>query len=265
METAGDGPLRRPELIAALTLGMDLGLGQPTEHVLRTCLLSMRLGERFGASPADLETAYHVALLSAVGCTADSSELAEFFGDDIEFRRCGVPRRSRGPAAVRLHAPPCRGAAGRRGTACAWPRRSSPRETVAAAESMAGHCDARCDAGRAPRARARPARADAPDLRAVGRQGRAGAEAGRDSARRPPRAGRGHRRGAPERGRPGAGARGRAKARRRRSSTRRSSPSSSATLTSCSTASTARRPGTRSSRRSRRRRRRSPRTSSTRR
>ena len=140
METAGDGPLRRPELIAALTLGMDLGLGQPTEHVLRTCLLSLRLGERFGAAPADLEIAYHVALLSAVGCTADSSEIAEFFGDDIEFR--GAAYR------VELACMPLFGFMLRHAGAggSPWHRVRIAAALVAegtsgASESMAGHCE----------------------------------------------------------------------------------------------------------------------------
>jgi hypothetical protein len=50
MERAGESELRLPELIAALSLGIDLGLGQPTEHVLRSCLIASRLAERIGAS-----------------------------------------------------------------------------------------------------------------------------------------------------------------------------------------------------------------------
>ena len=78
--------LRLPELIAALTLGIDLGLGQPTEHVLRSCLIALRLGESIAAPPSERAAAYYIALLSSVGCTADASELAAWFGDDNEFR-----------------------------------------------------------------------------------------------------------------------------------------------------------------------------------
>jgi HD-GYP domain-containing protein (c-di-GMP phosphodiesterase class II) len=79
--------LRLPELIAALTLGIDLGLGQPTEHVLRSCLVATRLAEAVDAPPGDREAAYYVALLASVGCTVDAAELAEFFGDDLAFHR----------------------------------------------------------------------------------------------------------------------------------------------------------------------------------
>ena len=140
MHTAGDSRLRRPELIAALSLGLDLGLGQPTEHVLRTCLISMRLGERIGAPPADLEAAYHIALLSAVGCTADSSDLAELFGDDNAFR--GAAYR------VDLAGLPLFGFMLRHAGAggSPWHRMRMAAALVAEgssgpAESMAAHCD----------------------------------------------------------------------------------------------------------------------------
>jgi hypothetical protein len=35
---------RLAELVAALSLGVDLGFGQPMEHVLRQCLIALRLG-----------------------------------------------------------------------------------------------------------------------------------------------------------------------------------------------------------------------------
>jgi HD-GYP domain-containing protein (c-di-GMP phosphodiesterase class II) len=86
VERAGDSQLRLPELIAALSLGIDLGLGQPTEHLLRTCLAATRLAERIDAPPSEREAVYYVALFSSVGCTWDAGELAEWFGDDNAFR-----------------------------------------------------------------------------------------------------------------------------------------------------------------------------------
>ena len=41
-------PVRLAELVAALSLGIDLGFGQPMEHVLRQCLIALRLAERVG-------------------------------------------------------------------------------------------------------------------------------------------------------------------------------------------------------------------------
>ena len=45
--TDGDR-VRLAELVAALSLGIDLGFGQPMEHVLRQCLIALRLAERIG-------------------------------------------------------------------------------------------------------------------------------------------------------------------------------------------------------------------------
>jgi hypothetical protein len=50
VSTAGSGSgsatVRLAELVAALSLGVDLGFGQPMEHVLRQCLIALRLAER---------------------------------------------------------------------------------------------------------------------------------------------------------------------------------------------------------------------------
>ena len=40
--------VRLAELVGALSLGIDLGFGQPMEHVLRQCLIALRLAERIG-------------------------------------------------------------------------------------------------------------------------------------------------------------------------------------------------------------------------
>ena len=40
--------VRLAELVGALSLGIDLGFGQPMEHVLRQCLISLRLAEGMG-------------------------------------------------------------------------------------------------------------------------------------------------------------------------------------------------------------------------
>ena len=50
--------LRRAELLAALSLALDLGLGQPMENFLRTCLLAVRLGRLIEASAEDLHDIY---------------------------------------------------------------------------------------------------------------------------------------------------------------------------------------------------------------
>jgi HD-GYP domain-containing protein (c-di-GMP phosphodiesterase class II) len=80
------GPLRLSELVAALSLATDLGTGQPLEHALRTCLLSLELSRRSGVGAERLAEVYYVALLRFVGCTADAAQTAaDVGGDDLAF------------------------------------------------------------------------------------------------------------------------------------------------------------------------------------
>ncbi|HEY7073913.1 MAG TPA: HD domain-containing phosphohydrolase [Solirubrobacteraceae bacterium] len=75
-----------PELLGALSLATDLGTGQPLEHALGACLVTVALGERAGVSDDDLAAAYDLALLHSIGCTADAFEAAQLYGDDIAVR-----------------------------------------------------------------------------------------------------------------------------------------------------------------------------------
>jgi HD-GYP domain-containing protein (c-di-GMP phosphodiesterase class II) len=81
-----DGRVRLAELVAALSLGIDLGFGQPMEHVLRQCLIALRIGERVGLDERAREVVYYTALLINVGCHTDAHEQAKWFGDDIEMK-----------------------------------------------------------------------------------------------------------------------------------------------------------------------------------
>nr|WP_228501256.1 HD domain-containing phosphohydrolase [Nocardioides agariphilus] len=81
------GEVRLAELVAALSLGIDLGFDQPMEHVLRQCLIALRLAERAGISEADRVSVYYTALLVNVGCHSDAHEQAKWFGDDIALKQ----------------------------------------------------------------------------------------------------------------------------------------------------------------------------------
>lgn len=73
-------------MIAALSLGVDLGLGQPMEHVLRECVLALALADLFEVGESERSVVYYGALLAWVGCHADSYEQARWFSDDISAR-----------------------------------------------------------------------------------------------------------------------------------------------------------------------------------
>jgi HD-GYP domain-containing protein (c-di-GMP phosphodiesterase class II) len=78
--------IRAAELVGALSLATDLGTGQPLEHALRTAVLAVRLGELAGSSAEELADTYYVALLHASGCTSNSHEATQLFGEDIMHR-----------------------------------------------------------------------------------------------------------------------------------------------------------------------------------
>ena len=77
------GGARLAELVAALSLGIDLGFGQPMEHVLRQSMIALRLAETVGLDEMERSDVYYTALLINVGCHTDAHEQAKWFGDDI--------------------------------------------------------------------------------------------------------------------------------------------------------------------------------------
>jgi len=109
----GDSGVRLAELVAAFSLAMDLGLGQPMEHVLRSWMIAARLGDRTGLAADDRDSLYWVVTLAWVGCVADTPEVASWFGDDIAFRRdsyrvdqAGLPMMGFALKHVGLGSPP---------------------------------------------------------------------------------------------------------------------------------------------------------------
>src|SRR2546423_3912470 len=78
--------VRLAELVALLSLGTDLGLGQPMEHMIRACLIALRLGERLGLAESERGVVYYSGLLAWVGCHTDAYEQAKWFGDDIALK-----------------------------------------------------------------------------------------------------------------------------------------------------------------------------------
>lgn len=80
------GPVSRTEVLAALSLAIDLGLGQPMDHMLRSAVMGARLADRLGLSDRERGTVFYTGLVMWIGCHADSHEYARWFGDDIAVR-----------------------------------------------------------------------------------------------------------------------------------------------------------------------------------
>ena len=131
--SARDRTFRLAELVATLSLGTDLGLGQPMEHVIRQTLIALRMSERLGFDESERAVVYYAGLLAWVGCHTDAYEQAKWFGDDIAIKaeafHVADPRAAvlaepprRGEAVGRARAPR-RGV--RRGCPARRPRRSA--------------------------------------------------------------------------------------------------------------------------------------------
>ncbi len=93
MDGSPDGNgVRLAELVAAISLATDIGTGQPMEHALRTCRLSMAVAAELGMGTGTATDVYHVALLRFLGCTADAPETAQLAGgDNVAFIAAMAP------------------------------------------------------------------------------------------------------------------------------------------------------------------------------
>ena len=78
--------VRLAEVVGAMSLATDVGMGSPLELGVGTCLVARRLADELGCTPAEQRRVYWVALLRHIGCTAGSHEFAALVGDEIVFR-----------------------------------------------------------------------------------------------------------------------------------------------------------------------------------
>ena len=83
--------LHLAEILALLSQVTDLGMGQPPESAIRTCLLATGLARRMDLPEREVADVYYTALLQHIGCTAYAHETAELVdGNDIELRASGA-------------------------------------------------------------------------------------------------------------------------------------------------------------------------------
>ena len=79
--------LRLSDLLGALSLATDLGAGVPFEKGLRTCAVASGIAGELGLGPDDRAAVYFASLLRSLGCTAEGSKFAAWFGDDVAVQR----------------------------------------------------------------------------------------------------------------------------------------------------------------------------------
>ena len=76
----GGEHVRAAEVIAALCLGTDLGMGFPFEHGLHSTVIASRLADRLGVDRAAASQTYYACMLMYSGCTTDAEVAAETYG-----------------------------------------------------------------------------------------------------------------------------------------------------------------------------------------
>jgi HD-GYP domain-containing protein (c-di-GMP phosphodiesterase class II) len=69
-------------ILGALSLAGDLGMGRPLEHGVRTAYLSIRLADQLALDDAARGNALYVSLLHGIGCVADAHDMARTFASD---------------------------------------------------------------------------------------------------------------------------------------------------------------------------------------
>ena len=82
------------DLLAALSVTTDLGMGQPPETALRSSLLATRLARAMELPVDDVRSACLGTLLRHVGCTATASVEVRLYGGDELVSRRMVDRRA---------------------------------------------------------------------------------------------------------------------------------------------------------------------------
>jgi len=78
-----DDDLRLADLLAALSVTTDLGMGQEPEKAVRGCLVATGLARAMDLPEAEVRDVFWTTLLQHVGCTAPAHETSYLFGDDL--------------------------------------------------------------------------------------------------------------------------------------------------------------------------------------
>ena len=82
IESRWDVERDTPERLSQAGAIADLVVGQPMEHAMRTCRLSVTVAQQLGLDAGTVADVHYVALLRFLGCTADAPETAHVAGGD---------------------------------------------------------------------------------------------------------------------------------------------------------------------------------------
>jgi response regulator RpfG family c-di-GMP phosphodiesterase/DNA-binding CsgD family transcriptional regulator len=80
-----DDDLRVADLLTALSVATDLGMGRPPETAIRSCLVAVGLARAAGCAEREVRDVYYTSLLQHLGCSGPAHELAAAVGDERRF------------------------------------------------------------------------------------------------------------------------------------------------------------------------------------
>lgn len=74
--------IRFSEIIAALSVALDITQGHPQGHSMRTAIIGMRLAEELQLPTSDRSSLFYALLLKDLGCSSNAAKIAYLFGAD---------------------------------------------------------------------------------------------------------------------------------------------------------------------------------------
>jgi putative nucleotidyltransferase with HDIG domain len=74
--------IRFSEIIAALSVALDITQGHPEGHCMRSALIGMRLAEELCLPTAEASALFYALLLKDLGCSSNAAKIAYLFGAD---------------------------------------------------------------------------------------------------------------------------------------------------------------------------------------
>jgi hypothetical protein len=90
--------VRLVDLLAGLSIAIDLGFGLRPESAMRSCLAATRLARAHGLGEADVRDSFLASLLLHVGCPGFSHETAALFGNEFAVTRAAARTNLADPA-----------------------------------------------------------------------------------------------------------------------------------------------------------------------
>ena len=90
--------VRLADLLAGLSIAVDLGFGLPPESAMRSCLAATRLARAHGLGEPEVRDSFFASLLLHVGCPGFSHETAALFGNEHAVTRAAARTNLADPA-----------------------------------------------------------------------------------------------------------------------------------------------------------------------